>query len=415
MFGYGYDDKELSENEAVGIIDRKLKEETWEGKKVLMIVPDLTRSAPISLFYKEIYEQVAAKTKCLDVLIALGTHQPLTMDKIFERVGISPEEYKNKYSVKTSFFNHTWDDKSSLVEIGTIGSKEVEEITGGIIKQDVRVSINKTIFNYDCLLVVGPVFPHEVVGFSGGNKYFFPGICGEEILNMFHWLGAMITNAAINGIRDTPVRMILNRAAQFIHVPRMYFNLVVNKKTLHGVFIGDDVEAWQAAADLSAKVNIKYVDKRFKTVFGVAPLKYEDIWTAGKVAYKAETVVEDGGDLIIYAPHITEVSVTHGKHIEEVGYHVRDYYTKRIEQFKHVPGGIMAHSTHVKGAGTFEDGIEKPRFNVILATGIPEAMCRKINLGYMDPEKINPEDWKNREEEGILFIPEAGEVLYKVK
>ena len=170
-----------------------------------------------------------------------------------------------------------------------------------------------------------------------------------------------------------------------------------------------------AAADLSAEVNINYVPKRYKTVFGVAPSKYEDLWTAGKVAYKAETIVEDGGDLIIYAPHITEVSVMHGEHIEEIGYHVRDYYAKRLDKFSHVPGGIMAHSTHVKGTGTFENGQEKPRINVILATGISKEICDKINLGYMDPNGINLEDWKNREDEGILFIPEAGEVLYKVR
>lgn len=415
MVGNGYVSKLMAENEAVSLIKEALAKENWSGKRVLLILPDMTRSAPIPLLYKTIYDCISDDVQCLDGLIALGTHQAMSLEKIFKRVGITEKEYENKYSNKTLFFNHKWDAPDMLVDLGTITADEVDSITGGIIKEEIKITINKVIFEYDYLMVLGPVFPHEVVGFSGGNKYFFPGICGEEIINVFHWLGAMITNAVINGTKDTPVRKILNRAAQFIDRPRLYFNVVVKYGELHGIYIGDDINAWGAAADLSAEVNINYVPKRYKTVFGVAPSKYEDLWTAGKVAYKAETIVEDGGDLIIYAPHITEVSVMHGEYIQEIGYHVRDYYAKRLDKFSHVPGGIMAHSTHVKGTGTFENGQEKPRINVILATGIPKEICDKINLGYMDPNGINLEDWKNREDEGTLFIPEAGEVLYKVR
>lgn len=415
MIGNGYTDRCIEESEAVELIKKALSQIELKNKKVLLILPDLTRSAPIPLLYRTIYDELADKVSCLDGLIALGTHQPLSQEKIFTRVGITKDEYISKYSRKSRFFNHVWNDPKELIKIGTISEDEIEKITGGIFKRDVEVTVNKRIFEYDHLMVLGPVFPHEVVGFSGGNKYFFPGISGEEIINMFHWLGAMITNAVINGTKWTPVREVLNRAAEFIKVPRTYFNVVVNYRNFHGIYIGDGIEAWSKAADLSASVNIKYVPRRYKKVLGVAPEKYEDIWTAGKVAYKAETIIEDGGDLIIYAPHITQVSVSHGEHIEAIGYHVRDYFAKRMEQFSHVPGGILAHSTHVKGAGTFEDGVEKPRFNVILATGISEERCKKINLGYMDPKTINLDEWKNREDEGILFIPEAGEVLYKVK
>jgi len=125
--------------------------------------------------------------------------------------------------------------------------------------------------------------------------------------------------------------------------------------------------------------------------------------------------VADGGELIIYAPHITEVSVTHGKIIEEIGYHVRDYFVKQMDRFGHIPGGVMAHSTHVKGIGTYENGVEKPRVNVVLATGIPEEICRKINLGYRDPTTIEVEEWEDREDEGILYVPKAGEMLYRLR
>jgi len=413
--GNGFSERAMTDNEALDVINGALGQDDWNGKKVLLILPDLTRTAPIDLVYKGIYDRIAGSVACLDGLIALGTHQPLPLDKIFKRVGITQKEYDEKYSKKTRFYNHTWDDPNTLVKIGKIPSEKVREVTSGMMDNEVEITINKMIYGYDCLMVLGPVFPHEIVGYSGGNKYFFPGICGEEILNMFHWLGGLITNAVINGTKNTPVRNIIDMAAEFISIPRIYFNIVVNRGTLHGIYVGDGIKAWGMAADLSSRVNVVYTGRRYKKVIGVAPPKYDEIWTAGKVAYKAETIVEDGGEMIIYAPHLNEISFTHGKHIEQVGYHVRDYFATRMDMFRHIPEGVLAHIVAVKGTGTFENGIERPRINVVLATGIPEEKCRKINLGYMDPASIKPDEWKNREDEGILFIPEAGEVLYKEK
>jgi hypothetical protein len=141
---------------------------------------------------------------------------------------------------------------------------------------------------------------------------------------------------------------------------------------------------------------------------------YEDIWTAGKCMYKLEPVVADGGTLIIYAPHIDEVSYTHGRVLDEVGYHVRDYFVSQWDRFQRYPWGVLAHSTHVKGIGTCENGRESPRVNVVLATRIPEERCRRINLGYMDPDTIDPADYANREAEGILYVPKAGETLFRL-
>jgi nickel-dependent lactate racemase len=152
-------------------------------------------------------------------------------------------------------------------------------------------------------------------------------------------------------------------------------------------------------------------------VLSVMPSMYADVWTAGKGMYKIEPAVADGGEVIIYAPHIREVSVTHGHVIEEVGYHTRDYFTAQRERFAKYPGGVLAHSTHVKGLGTYDPatGVEKPRVTVTLATGIPEERCRRINLGYRDPTSIDVAAWQGREDEGILVVPRAGEMLYRVK
>ncbi|UCD27275.1 MAG: DUF2088 domain-containing protein, partial [Planctomycetota bacterium] len=271
------------------------------------------------------------------------------------------------------------------------------------------------IFDYDHLIICGPVFPHEVVGFSGGHKYLFPGIAAPQIINFTHWLGALNTNPKIIGNRDTPVRSAIEAAADLIAMERSLIAYVVDSKDVRGVFAGEVREAWKAAAELSGRTQIIYHDRPYQTVLSCSPEMYDDIWLAGKCMYKLEPVVADGGTLIIYAPHVEEVSYSHGEVLDEVGYHVRDYFAKQWHKFKDYPWGVLAHSTHVKGVGRYEDGVETPRINVVLATRIPERRCKQINLGYMDPDSIQPDDYANREEEGILLVPKAGEMLYRLK
>ena len=381
---------------------------------MLVIIPDHTRTAPMDLMFRVLYRVLADRVELLDFLVALGTHPPMSDEAINKRVGITAAERTTTYP-KARFFNHHWKDPDQLNIAGTLTADEIEELSGGRLQQQVDVTINKMVYDYDLLLIVGLTFPHEVVGFSGGNKYLFPGIAGQEIIDLFHWLGALITNPDIIGNKYTPVRRVVDRAAALLPVERMCISLVVNGDDLAGLYIGTPEEAWEAAADLSDKLHIVYKDQSFHTVLSQAPEMYDDLWTGGKCMYKLEPVVADGGKLIIYAPHITEVSVTHGKIIERIGYHVRDYFAKQMEKFPDIPGGVMAHSTHVKGIGTFENGIEQPRIDVILATGIPEQVCRKINLGYQDPTTIDIDDYRNREQEGILYVPKAGEMLYRLR
>jgi len=414
VIGKGLDRDYLSDEEVIEISSSALSNIDLIGKRVLVIIPDHTRSAPVDLFFKTIFDLIGKKVKKLDFIVALGTHPPMKKENILKLVGISEEEKKGKYS-SVDFFNHKWDDPDSLTSIGTIPEEKIEKITHGLLKESVIVEINKKILDYDILIIVGPVFPHEVVGFSGGNKYFFPGISGPEVLNFFHWLGAIITNPEINGTKDTPVRKVIDIASSFIKIPKLCFSLVVKDEKLNGLFIGAPKEAWSKAADLSRELHIIHKDKPFKKVLGIAPKMYDDLWTAGKVMYKLENVVADGGEIIIYAPHITEVSYTHGKTLDKIGYHVRDYFIKQKDKFSWVPGGIKAHSTHVKGIGTYENGIEKPRINVILATEIPEERCKLINLGYKDHKSIDLSDWKNKEDESILLVRSAGEILYRLK
>jgi len=412
--GAGYTDALVSNDQAKTIVDELLAPLELDGKRVLLIVPDATRSAPVGLLFKLIHAQLAPRVANLDVMIALGTHQPMTEEQIQTRLDLTPQQRETQYSA-VKFLNHAWDDASQLRTIGTIPAPEISELSGGRFAMNVDVAINKAVFDYDLLLICGPVFPHEVVGFSGGNKYLFPGIGGAEILNFFHWLGAVIANPKIIGNKWTPVRRVVDRAAQLVTIPKACFCMVVEKGGLAGLYAGTPEAAWDAASDLSDKLHIIYSDRAYDTVLSCAPVMYDDLWTGGKCMYKLEPVVADGGELIIYAAHITEVSVTHGELIEAIGYHVRDYFLSQWDQFKDLPWGILAHSTHVRGIGTMEDGVEKPRVRVTVASQIPREVCEKINLGYRDPATIDVESFANREEEGVLLVRKAGEMLYRLK
>ena len=379
------------------------------GKRVLVIIPDNTRTLPMPTFFETIAGSLSPRAAKVTFLIALGTHPPLTADELLRHLGPRMSDFPNVRVIQ-----HEWDNPRALTQVGTITQEKMEEISHSLLVEEVPITINRAVLEHDLVIILGPVFPHEVVGFSGGHKYFFPGVSGPDMVHQSHWLGALITNPKVNGNKETPVRAMIERAAAFVTTPQVGISLVMHGHDLMGMFIGEVEEAWSRAADLSAELNIVWVDHPFHTVISMAPPMYWELWTAGKCMYKLEPVVADEGKLIIYAPNLREISVTHGKLIRQVGYHTRDYFLGQWERFKDVPRAILAHSTHVRGIGTYRNGIEHDRIEVILATGIPEEICREINLGYIDPAAIDPDKYANREDEGILVVPNAGEMLYRL-
>jgi nickel-dependent lactate racemase len=416
IIGKGYENGFLSEAEIRDLMAPALANVNLAGKRVLIIIPDSTRTAPLPQMFRLFYEYLGETAAALDYLIALGTHKPLSEAAINKLVGVTSLERAGKYA-RVNIFNHRWDVPETYVTLGQITLTEIEEITGGLMRQTVDVRLNKMVFEYDQLIICGPTFPHEVVGFSGGNKYFFPGIGGPEVINFSHWLGAVITSYDVIGTKYTPVRQVIDKAAAFIDRPKLCFSMVVKGDALAGLYIGSPEAAYEAAAGLSAKLHVTWVDRPYQRVLSVMPTLYDDIWTAAKGMYKMEPAIAAGGEVIIYAPHIDEISYTHGQLLDEIGYHVRDYFLKQWDRFKHYPGGVLAHSTHLRGIGAYDaaTGVESPRIKVTLATGIPEERCRKLCLGYLDPDSIDLDEWQGREAEGVLLVPKAGELLYRVK
>lgn len=412
--GFGSAEAILSSEEIREIVAAALPESKTRNKRLLVLTPDTTRTCPLPEMVRALQDVAGSVAARLDFMIALGTHTPLADEKILELYGI--EEDQRSSFTKSSFLNHRWDLDETMTRIGWIEPEEIEHLSGGRLKERVPVDINRAIFDYDLIVICGPVFPHEVVGYSGGAKYLFPGISGGEFLHAFHWLGAVVTCAGTIGIKHTPVREVINRAMDLIDTEVCCLSMVVKTQSeLYGLYAGDYKEAWSAAADLSEQVHVVEKKRAYPTVFGVCPPMYDEIWTGGKVMYKLEQVVADGGKLIIYAPHITEVSRTWGADIERIGYHVVDFFLEQPGKFSDIPRGVLAHSTHVRGTGVMKDGIEKPRIEVVIASQIPPETCAKINLGYLDPDSINPDEFRNREAEGVLFVEKAGEILHRVK
>ncbi|MCJ7700287.1 MAG: lactate racemase domain-containing protein [Anaerolineales bacterium] len=389
----------------------------FQGQKVLVLIPDHTRSLPLPMLFRT-RVNVLHDAKQLDFMVALGTHPPLDENSLNALVGISSQERRGKYA-KIRLLNHRWDLPAALETIGMLSGDHIRQIAGDhwhpSLGGDVPIRVNKTALGYDQLLILGPTFPHEVAGFSGGAKYLFPGISGPEMINATHWLGALAGVPAIIGVKNTPVRAMIHAAEAQFPRPVTLVAMVVEGRDLAGIFIGGTLEAWSAAADLSSERHIYWKEKPFRRVLSCAPAMYDELWTAGKAMYKLEPVMAPGGEVLIYAPHLETVSHVHGRYIYEIGYHCLPYFLQNWGAYQHIPLGVVAHSTHVRGAGALENGVEVPNLRVTLASKISPQDCARLNLGYCDPASIDIRAWQDREEEGILYVPKAGEILYRVK
>jgi lactate racemase len=412
--GKGVLDRGLTHDEIREVVSTSADQLAGAGKRVLIIVPDGTRTMPMPIMFEFLQQEFAARATRCDYLVALGTHSLMSdaqLSRLFGRPVV------NGACESAHIYNHRWDLPETFLEIGTIPASEVEDVSHGLLQESIVVRINRLLYEYDHVLICGPVFPHEVVGFSGGNKYLFPGVSGKQMIDHTHWLGALLGSYNIIGTNSTPVRALIDRAAAKISVPVSCLALVVGKTDVFGIYFGNARDAWCRAAKLSAQKHICWVDRPFRRVLSVMPDLYDDMWTAAKGMYKVEPAMADDGEVVIYAPHIKEISYVHGAYIDAIGYHCRDYFLKQWDRFADIPKGVIAHSTHLRGQGSYDasTGMENDRIRVTLATGIPQERCVRLNLGYLDPATIHFRDWEGREAEGIHVVPRAGETLYRLR
>lgn len=433
----GGPEQTLSDEQIEGFVREQLASADLDGRSLCVLVPDGTRSCPLPLLVRAIHGAVHGRVSRLTILIALGTHPGMTEQQLADHLGYPVGQLEERLP-GTTVLNHEWWEPEALTEVGTISAERIGELSGGMLHEQVVVRVNRNVVEHDRTLIVGPVFPHEVVGFSGGNKYLFPGVSGREVINVSHWLGALITSAEIIGtLGITPVRALIDEAAALIPGERLALCVVTKSghaaaepeeieprdpdtaptggaaTQLHAMTFGDAQGAWAAAARVAAETHVRYLDAPVRRVLSILPPLYDEMWTGAKGFYKVEPIVADGGQVVVYAPHITEISVTHPA-VSEVGYHCRDYFVKQWDRFKHYPWGDLAHSTHLRGAGTYDEVHgERNRVTVTLATGIPEEQVRAVNLDYLDPAEIDIDEWAA--DPDTLVVPNAGEDLYRLR
>ncbi|NJC71357.1 DUF2088 domain-containing protein [Planosporangium thailandense] len=432
----------LSDEQVRAFVHEQLREVDLDGRSLCVLVSDGTRTCPLPLLLSALHGAVHGRVSRLTVLVALGTHPAMTEAALAMHLGYPEGGLRERYP-DTAVRNHEWWDPATFVDLGTITADRIAELSDGMLRQRVDVRINRAVVDHDLTVIVSPVFPHEVVGFSGGNKYLFPGVSGREPIDVSHWLGALITSARIIGTRGvTPVRALIDEAAAMVPGERLALCMVTGAGKarsepeeiapakaaqtpadlppagetavrLHAMTFGEPQAAWAAAADVSAATHIRYLDAPVHRVLSILPTRYDDLWTGAKGFYKVEPIVADGGQVVIYAPHIHEISATHPQ-IAEIGYHCRDYYVKQWDRFCNYHWGDLAHSTHLRGAGTYDpEHGEDDRVTVTLATGIPADQVRAVNLDYLDPASIDIGAWGA--DPDTLVVPDAGEDLFRLR
>ena len=209
-------DRILTEREIRAFVAEQLAGIDADGRSVCVLVPDGTRSCPLPLLVGAVHRALHGRVSRLTVLVALGTHGAMSVDALAAHLGYAGRNLGDVYP-GTTVRNHEWWKPETFAHLGTIPSARIEELSEGRITGDVEVLLNRAVVDHDIALVIGPVLPHEVVGMSGGNKYFFPGVAGQKIIDVSHWLGALITSAEIIGTTGlTPVRALINDGAALI-------------------------------------------------------------------------------------------------------------------------------------------------------------------------------------------------------
>ena len=383
------------------------------GERVLAIIPDKTRDDNTHQLFPVASEILTRRgVASFDALVAQGTHPPMSEAQKLSKIGCA--------DFSGQLFDHRWDEPDELITLGELSAETVNELTDGLISQSVPVSINKLLAPgiYDTVLVFGATVPHEVAGFAGGAKYFFPGVAGPELTHTTHWLGALAGIENIIGQVDTPTRRLIEAATDLVPARIISLNTVVSRidgeLVTYALFTGEIREAFRRATEVSRRIHIRYTDRKYKRVVALLDPHYDELWVGGKASYKLGAIIEEGGELIIYAPHLTKLSETHGALIEKYGYapleSVRDMLGVSQELRENLC--IAAHLAHVAYAGRLdEEGKIVPRYKITMATGLEEETCRRVNLGYIDYRSFNYEAL--RSDPDTLIVADAGRDLYQ--
>ena len=388
--------------DAAAVIADALSELPLDASRVLVLAPDDTRKIPVSQTFRAVWQALQGRAGSVDVMIAQGTHA--SMPAAAKRQWVfGADAYPD-----VPIYDHEWARADALVDIGSVTLAEqwarfgdYGDLAPGLgFDRDMPVRINRRLLDYDRVILLTRVQPHEGAGFAGGAKQIFPGVSGPEMINLLHTIGSLRGARAIQGELDNPVRELIDDMTRQVPVPLTTIALVVDdaSATTRGVFVQPDGwrEATRAAAALSAEVNIRYTARRVSRAVAATPRlpdgswMYPELWTAAKGVFRGDDTVADGGELVLYAPGVREISATHGRAIRQVGLHGWPYLLAHPEVWQ--PHGVsplaLTLGVLIKGDAPLVDGRETPRIDVRLATAIPPDECRALDVGYEDPDQV---------------------------
>ncbi|PYR88381.1 MAG: hypothetical protein DMF84_28250 [Acidobacteria bacterium] len=387
--------------------------------RVLAVIPDRTRDDNTDVLFPIISQELAVVgASRFDALVAQGTHPPMTNAEKRAKIGAG----HSPMPLVGEFFDHHWDRPSELITLGTLSGADVSSLTGGLMNREVPVQLNAHLApgQYDVVFVIGATVPHEVAGFAGGAKYFFPGVAGPELTHLTHWLGALATIERVIGRIETPTRRVIEAAADRVPAPVLAFTSVSTRNDAglrtHALFAGDLRETVRSAAEVSSRVHVRYTGRRYRRVVALLDEHYDELWVGGKASYKVGGIIEDGGELVIYAPHLTGISTTHGRLIEKYGYAPLEQVREMVEQSDELQANlcVAAHLAHVSYAGRMsEEGHIEPRYRITLASAVSEDVCRRVKLAFQRCESVDIE--AARRDPDTLVVDHAGRDLYLVE
>ncbi len=377
-----------------------------DKKKVLAIPPDITRfhsrAGEITQYSYEYY-----KDKLTDILPALGTHFEMTDEEISTMYGDIPREL---------FRVHNW--KEDLHTLGIVPGEFVKEVSEGKVDFEWPAQVNKLLVDggFDLILSIGQVVPHEVVGMANYNKNIFVGTGGQEGINKSHFLGAAYGMEKMMGRSETPVRKVLNYASEKFakDLPILYIQTVIAKDetgelVMRGLFIGEDYECFERAAELSLEVNFQMLDKPLKkVVVFLDPAEFKSTWLGNKSVYRTRMAIEDDGELIVLAPGLKEFGEDKeiDRLIRKYGYRTTPEVLKFVDENEDLQKNLSAAAHLIHGSS--ED-----RFKITYCPGsISKEEIESVNFSYADLEemtkKYNPEELKD----GFNTMPDGEEIFY---
>lgn len=409
-FSKGSTDIELTSEDLKQGLYEALKK-IGNRKKVIVVPPDYTRypsrAGELTEYAWQYYGDALT-----DVLPALGTHTPMTDSQIAHMFGTLPASLIRE---------HDW--RNDVVTLGEVPSEYVKEVSEGAVDFPWPAQINKMLRDgdYDLILSIGQVVPHEVVGMANYNKNIFVGTGGVEGINKSHFIGAAYGMERMMGHADTPVRKIFNYASERFsnHLPIVYVQTVVGldksdgRVKCRGLFVGDDYEVFDKAARLSLKVNFEMLDSPLKkVVVYLDPTEFKSTWLGNKAVYRTRMAIDDGGELIIIAPALVEFGEDKeiDRLIRKYGYFGTPNTLKACDENEELRNNLSAAAHLIHGSS-------EGRFSITYCPGkekdnLSQAEIESVGFLYADIDEVaaryNPKTLKD----GVNILPDGEEIFY---